>query len=391
MTTYGVTPEGFVRKPQEVILAEINQEQQARISPDWDVSAESPMGQVNGIMSRHFSLLWELAETALNAIDPDKAEDALLTMLGKLTGKEREAADYSYVNVSFGLTEGTPLLAGVHFIEDEDDTTSRWTLVEDFTSPADGTYTKRFRSENKGPIDAGGGKLTVISTPVNGWTSPSNEFDATVGRLVEEDPEFRIDREAQIANAAGATLDGCSAAVGRVSGVLTVLPFENVGHYPDSNGLPPHCFEMVLWDGEDEDASNNAIAQAIWDHKPSGMRSFGTESGVATDANGDEHVIWFSRATQVPVYLTFVIDGEDDFDEDDFKLGVATDADAVFTGGKSVLYTRIISIAWAQDNLDNVVSATLGDSPAPVATADIPITRRQIARFDTARITVTAP
>jgi hypothetical protein len=393
-TTYGVTPTGFVRKPQSVILAEIERDQLANISADWDISAESPNGQVNASIARQLSLIWELGETVYNSNDPDKAEDFLLTALCKLTGTERDPAQYSTVAMTLNIDEGTLLESGVNFVEDEDDTTSRWTPLEDYTSPSDGTHTGViFRSENKGPFAAAGGKLTVISTPVTGWNSATNPGDATPGRNVAEDPELRADREAQIANAAGATVAGIKAALEKLVTVFpgsSVLAFENTTATADSNGLPANSFEMVVWDGSDDGTNVLAddIAKTIWKKKGSGARPYGSLSGNALDANGDTQPVGFSRSTVVPIYVAFELEVTDDFDSAAFRLAIATAADSVFTGSKDVLQSRLVALAWQQPNIENVVRVRLDLTPAPVVENDIPIGIREIARFDTSRITV---
>jgi Baseplate J-like protein len=395
MADYGVLPTGFRRKPQSVILADIERRQLAGISPDWDVSTESPMGQVNGIMARDFSTLWEALEVVFNSNDPDKAEEALLTALSKLTGTIRQEASYSTAPVAFTLTLGTIIQSGINFIQDASNPASRWTPAEDFTSPADGTYTKQFRAENTGPTTAAAGALSVISTPVVGWVlvPPYNATDAVPGRNIEEDPELRQSREQQITNSAGASIDGIFSALSKLlddedvtSG--SVLVFENVTADVDANGLPGDSFEAIVFDGtaDGTGVAADVIAQTIWKKKGSGARSFGTSVGTALDARGGTQLVQFSRFDVVSIYIEFDLETLTDFDATAFKLAVATEADRVFTGGSDVFATRLIAIAWQQPNVKNVLAVRLGLAASPTLSVDLPMSIRQIARFDSSRI-----
>jgi hypothetical protein len=306
-TTYGVLPTGFLRKPQSVILSEIEADQLAGISSDWDVSPESPVGQVNAAVARQLSLVWELGETVYNSNDPDKAEDALLTAVAKLTGTERQAADYSTVTLTFNLTSGTLL-------------------------------------------------------------------------------------------AAGASIDGIKAALERLllaKGVAggTVLANENATATADSNGLPPNSFEMVVWDGTTDGSAVLAsdIATTIWGHKGSGARSYGSLSGTTLDASGTIQTVYFSRSEVLPIYLEFDMDVDDDFDAAAFKLALATAANAAFGGGMPVRWAKLTELAMEQANvIDFTAPVKLGLTPSPTLSVNIPVTVRQIARFDTSRITVVA-
>jgi hypothetical protein len=398
-TTYGVLPTGFLRKPQSVILSEIEADQLAGISSDWDVSPESPVGQVNAAVARQLSLVWELGETVYNSNDPDKAEDALLTAVAKLTGTERQAADYSTVTLTFNLTSGTLLESGTHFVQDETDPSSRWTPVADYTGrTGGGSQSTTFRAENTGPVLASAGVLTIISTPVVGWDTPNNFLGAIPGRNLEEDPELRIDRERQIANAAGASIDGIKAALERLllaKGVAggTVLANENATATADSNGLPPNSFEMVVWDGTTDGSAVLAsdIATTIWGHKGSGARSYGSLSGTTLDASGTIQTVYFSRSEVLPIYLEFDMDVDDDFDAAAFKLALATAANAAFGGGMPVRWAKLTELAMEQANvIDFTAPVKLGLTPSPTLSVNIPVTVRQIARFDTSRITVVA-
>lgn len=84
MTTYGVTPQGFVRKPLNIILAEIEAANITEFGPDVIQTPQSPMGQWNGLRASLIAQAWELAEATYHARDPDQAEGVQLDMLGTI-------------------------------------------------------------------------------------------------------------------------------------------------------------------------------------------------------------------------------------------------------------------------------------------------------------------
>ncbi len=386
---YGVTATGFVRKPLEQILADINARQKATISEDFDNSTESIDGQYNGIVAREISMAWEALEDCYNAFDPDKAEDATLVNLAKLTGTEKRDATYSVVTLTVNLDDGTELEAGVHFVSLETDPDVRFTPSENYTATVDGNVDVEFRSENKGPVSAPSGQLTVIATPVTGWNSATNAAPATPGDPVDSNETLRERREAQIANAGSTTLLALVADVRVIDGVEDVIAFENTSSTIDGEGLPPNSFEIVVWDGETPAANNNTIAETIWDNRSGGMHPFGSESGTFEDANGTGQTIHFSRFTVQSVWLEFDLEVDEDFVAGDFQTAMETELNAFYTGGKSVLTARLIAIALDQDHVDDVVEVRLGFSASPTETVNLEIASREIARFAIARIGVT--
>ncbi|MDH7794132.1 MULTISPECIES: hypothetical protein [unclassified Beijerinckia] len=86
MTTYGVTPAGFVRKPLAAILDDL----EARAaSPDVFGAGviqtpESPLGLLNAHLASIAATAWEIAEATYQSFDPNQAEGARLDMLAKL-------------------------------------------------------------------------------------------------------------------------------------------------------------------------------------------------------------------------------------------------------------------------------------------------------------------
>ena len=89
MTDYGVQPTGFVRKSLATILAEIEAQMVTEFGPDVVQTADSPLGQINGIFSEASSKAWELDEDIYQSLDPDQAEGLRLDILGRVRSISR--------------------------------------------------------------------------------------------------------------------------------------------------------------------------------------------------------------------------------------------------------------------------------------------------------------
>ena len=87
--TYGVTPTGFVRKSIAQILDEREQAMVATFGAGVIQTPQSPLGQINGLLSDIEAALWEIAEDTYQSFDTDQAEGIRLDQLARLRLIER--------------------------------------------------------------------------------------------------------------------------------------------------------------------------------------------------------------------------------------------------------------------------------------------------------------
>ncbi len=385
---------GFTARTQTEILESLESRQLSDIDPNLDVSAESPIGQLNGVFSRELALLEQLLETAYDSHDPDKAVGAALTALCKITGTARRAADYTTVSLTCDLDSATTLESGTHFAEVAGNPDSRWTPVDDYTATASGSQSVPFRAENTGPISVAENSITVISTAVTGWNSVNNPSVESVGRDADDDPTLRTRRDADVAKTGSATVAAIRADVlAADASIIDVSVFTNRSDDTDSNGLPPHSVEVLVFDGTTPSASDTAIAQAIYDTVGSGVTIYGTgESGTATDPDTGESVsVDFSRPTTVSIYIDIDVTVDGDYDSDaNFKTWLAAQANSLVTVGRDVYWRQIDSLAFSYPGVVNVTAFAIDDAASPMSAADVIIDTREIAYFDASNITVTS-
>ena len=94
----GVTDTGFVRATLPEVLAGIETANIATFGSGIIQTAQSPLGQINGLFADLATSFWEVAEAVYGSLDPDQAEGARLDMLGRIRGVTRagDEADDSF-------------------------------------------------------------------------------------------------------------------------------------------------------------------------------------------------------------------------------------------------------------------------------------------------------
>lgn len=414
MATFGVTPTGFVLPSQQQLLDLIVADQQATIGPNVDTSSDSVLGQLNGVTTRQLMIGYEALQVAYDANDPDIVEGFLQTNLAKLTGTPRLSATQSTVTLTCVMTAGTTLVAGTTLAGVLGNPASQWTPKADYTALVSGTQLVPFVSVHTGPNAASAGTISVITTPVSGWTSVTNASDASPGTNVETDADLRLRREQELQGGGAGNVDAVRAALLKING--TIGPFiqsatmlNNTSDVTDVNGLPPHSTEAVIWDGPTTPVSNNAIAQVLWDTGASGINNVGSLSGTAIDAQGNAQVVHFTRVTQRPVYLAIVLTPRLGYvGAAAFKLAIASacngspvpvtvqpgfvaPAEVPFGVGASVdpydVALNTAGLGALVTGLNMGFSAP-GSAPTSITSTVLSIGPREIAIFDSSRITV---
>lgn len=386
MSSFGVTVDGFVPKTVEEIEQEIKDDQLAEISPSLNQLPTSTLGQLNGIFADKIRECWDVGNAVYRALYPDSAAGDALDQIAALTGAFRLQSAPSTVSLEVNIDAGVTLpvgrlvsspTTGVQFVTTE-------AVTNGGGGPAD--FPVAAESVETGPIAAPSGTLTQIDTPAAGWNTVTNPLDAEPGRDRENDDDFRLRREQLLRISGASTRDAIRSKVLDVEGVAQARVFENSTDFTDGDGLPPHSFETVVEGGLDAD-----IAQTIFDNKPVGIQTFGSSSASATDSQGDSETIFFSRPTTVDIWIevtvsidpaSYPIDGDDQI-----KAALVAAGDALLIG-EDVIYAKLLCVPFEISGVLDVTVFFIGTAPSPTGTVNIPIAPRELAEFDTSRITV---
>lgn len=290
------------------ILRELSEAQRAEIDPGLDTSPLSPNGQLAALFANELRIAWEAIGAAYD-IDPDTQEGERLDWVCALTGTFRRGATRSSffgsrkitVTLDAGITLPVGSVAHVDGrpdirVETTEDVTNTGITTDDFEVSA--------QAEDTGPIAINASTLTTIATPVVGWQSVSNPFDASIGQDVESDPDLRLRRKLELRKPGASTPDSIAAALQaiRIDGgnpIVQAIVYENDDLLVDSRGLPGKTIEAVIVDPSDA-APDNVVAQTIWTRRAAGMKTFGASFGTALTSTGEPREIRFSRAELTP-------------------------------------------------------------------------------------------
>lgn len=380
----GLSATGIEIKTLEEIQNEINAALYANVSAELDLTANSLDGEFVGAVSGQARQLYELALALHGARSASQAEGEALDAICELTGTYRNPATYSTVTCAVAISSGTHAAGTLiaHPVGAPDRRFANTTSIS-----ATGSYL--FRAEVTGPQRADAGTLTVIAESVAGFDTVSNALDADLGAVEEGDASLRRRRVIELARAGGTTVDAIRADVLDVADVTLCTVYENDTDVTDGNGIPPHSVEAVVLGGTDA-----AVRAAVYGAKAGGIRAYGSNSGTVTDSQGNAHTVAFSRPSDVNVYVSATLTYLSGLYPGDaaIKAAIADWADANLSVGNDVLRARLFAeffIAGA-GGIVNVSSLTLGLSASPVGTADLTMTVRQLARFDTSRIIITS-
>lgn len=236
-----------------------------------------------------------------------------------------------------------------------------------------------------GPVLANAGTLTVIVTPVSGLSSTQNVTDASVGRNVETDNEYRA-RQAETLQVAGAgTADAIRSRLLALTGVTAAIIFENDTDIPDPDGRPPKSFEAVVQGGDDQE-----IIDLLWSVKPAGIETVGSTSGTALDTMGQSHVVKFSRPTAVPIYVKITITKRPEFPANGVAAAtqdVVDAGNALGIGRDVVVNPYLMSSLASIPGIENA-EMLVGTAPSPTSSDPIEIAVNEVPTFDSARVDV---
>lgn len=389
MSDSGVTDTGFITKRFDQLLDESNAATKSIFGDNFNVSPESPDGQINGVISESNANLWEGLEAAYNAGNPNAALLVALDNLSALNGVTRLSATGSRAQLTLTGTSSTVIPVGS--LVSTNDTQVTFVTETEVTLDGGGGGTVFATANVTGPVIALATTITVIDTPITGWTSVTNALDAILGTNQETDPTLRARRAQSTANPSQSVVDSIFSSVSNISGVTATTVLENDTDATDGNGQPEHSIQAVVVGGVDLD-----IATAIFLTKPTGITAFGTTTEAVLDSQNISHDISFSRPTEIDIFVEVTLTTDSGYpgDGDDLiKQAIVDYANGVLVDGRgfplgqdvifSRLYTPINSVPG-----HSIDSLFIDTSPSPSATDDIAIAATEISNFTIANITV---
>lgn len=392
MATYGPQPSGFALKTFENILAEMEADLRAQFGPTVNTSSASVFGQLNAIMAKQASLVWEGMQAVYEAGHIDGASGVPLRRLVALTGTIARPAQKSTVTATVNINPGVTIAPGT--VAAVSTTGARFVTVGSVTngggSPAN--FSIALESEQLGPIRANANTLTIKITSVAGWNSITNPLDAVEGGFAESDNSLRTRQQTDIRRVGSRNLGAIRAAVLEIPEVLAVNVTENNTDFT-VGVMTPHSIRVMIYDGPTPSADNTEVAQKIFETKSEGIETIGAVVTYPTDDLGNLSAtpIRFDRAAVVPIWVKIRVRKNANFPADGVDLvkqAVVDYGDDVLTVASPVYLSQLSSKALLVPGVIDVVSVAIGTSFGTETAANFISTSSQVPDLDTGRVTV---
>lgn len=438
---FGLLTTGFAPKSLDDIKTDLEAAFRSSFGASINVAPESTIGQLIGILAERFAELWDLGQAVYASRNPDSATGEALVSVCALTGTVPVTPTASTVTLTATGTDATLLPAGrtisvegtgvmfetladatITLVDDwaaatayvlgdrvtnsakvyectdpgtsagSGGPTGNGTAITDngvvwtYLGEGDSAVDVECESQELGAQIAVSRTLTVIESPVSGWSTAVNLLDADLGVAEETDAELRLRREVELS----ALNDSAPAAIRRkllaVDGVTACKVFYNDTDATDGDGLPPHSVECLVLGGDDEE-----VRAAVFEAVAAGIRSYGSDSGTVTDEEGNDWTVQFSRPTEVTIYNRLDVTYDPDVfpadGSDQIKAAVVAYGDA-FAIGKDVRSSPFAAQCFTIPGVLDVPISYIRTSSPAIAATTITTTSRELAVFDTSRITV---
>lgn len=400
--SWGLTAAGFATETQAEVRDRLVSIFRAAFGEQVNVDTSSVFGQLIDIMSELIAGAEQQTLATYRSIDAENAIGVALDARAALTGSLRKDATRS---TTVGTATGTPatVIANGSLVR-LDATSTVWEVTNGpLAIPADGTLEGlEISAVEPGPTTALATVDWTIVTVVVGWTSFESTEDATPGRLVESDADFRLRRRVELYRRAQGPLLALTANVSAIEGVVRARAWHNPSTSPvDANGIPFKAFNVVVETDPPTPpaALRQSIADEIWEVMGAGGQAYGTSyTEVVVDSEGTAQPVSFDVIEEVDVWITVEITLSDEDEaitpavEKVLAAYILEQATERFTGVGADLPEYRISGLVFESGVTGVTSVavklSIVDFAGPFLSPLVPISIRQRCDFDSTRIEV---
>ncbi len=352
MTTFGLTATGFVAKRasdcRDSIRASIATELAARGLPtDIDYDTDTVAGVISDALAVECGLGWDTLQAVYDGTDPNNATGLQQDNVGAFVGITRQAPSYSTVDLTVTGDAGTVLEAGR--LAENADGSAQWQLTETITLTG-GSDSVAARATVRGAVQGLAGQITVIRTPVQGWSTVTNASAATVGNDREQDAAYRERRTSSLQRPGGPTQASLAAAALEVDGVDSVIILSNetaLDVVIDGKTVKANSVLPVVGPNPLSSTAQDALAQALFNGKAAGIQ-------VGNGANDVSRSISGSGFASVNVGFDYLTDVTCDD-----VITVTLDADAVLANVTSEITALRTAFYAARSGGEDIYSGQL--------------------------------
>lgn len=346
----GLNETGFERRTYEDIISDKIDKAIQLFGDDIDTSEQTPLGKFIRINAYDQANAEEEIEALYYSIFPHTATGASLDRLCPFVGITRLPATPARYSVKLTGTAGTEIPLGF-LVSTESEIT--YYNINSATIGESGTATITVECETAGIIG------NVTASEINTIVNPISDVEidtvtvVNLGTDVESDVSLRTRFEQASTGMGSCNESAIRAALLRVTDVTSASVIVNDTDETDSDGRPPHSFECYVAGGANR---NQEIAQAIFDKKPIGIRTHGTESVDIVDESGVTRTIKFSHVQGIQIYVKATIYTDTKFEGTDgmaqIKSNIKDKIDNLSVGNnviRSSLYDCIHAVTGVVD------------------------------------------
>ncbi|MCD8089931.1 MAG: baseplate J/gp47 family protein [Clostridiales bacterium] len=373
-----LTAKGFERLSFTDILESKIAKAKELFGEDIDTPEHTPLGKFIRINAYDLADAEEEAEYIYYSIFPNTARGVSLDRLCVFVGITRNPAVASKYKVKvtgesgytvpIGFVVGTT--SGINFynISDTEITEGECEITVYCT-----------QTGTEGNIEAA--LITQVINPVAYVTAVQGFELIESGSDDETDSELRKRFEEAREGSGACTESSIKAALMRVTSVESVNIITNETTETDSGGRPPFSFECFIKGGENY---HSEIAETIYNKKPIGIKTYGTESVEYTDEYGITYTIMFSHTTEVKVTVLYMITTNSSFNPTSGYDEIAANLQEHINSlgvGEDVILTSLYGQIHAVEGVVEVTNLKLKVSGGTYATGNISIAENEIAKF----------
>lgn len=307
-----ITDEGIESTSLATYKSNLETTFQNSLGNDLDLDAQTPQGQMIGILSVGFSQIDDSIVQLFQLLNIYNCAGQQIDGYGALFNVSREAATYSTVIATVTGVASTEIPAGS---QAETTNGDLFEASANITIESGGTGSGEFQAVESGPIEIEANSLTQIITNVIGWETVNNADAGTEGENEEDDLVYLNRYFGEIYKNANGTVESVRAAVLAVDGVIACNVAENntsENVTKQSVELLPHSIAVIVNGGDSQD-----IGDAIYDKKSDGCDTEGADTGlqtavtVSTNDGNYTITIYYYPVEFVSVTISIVIEQYD--------------------------------------------------------------------------------
>lgn len=383
----GLTSTGYTRLTYDDILTAKIQKAKELFGEDIETSELTPLGKFIRINAYDQAKAEEEAEQIYYARFPNTASGVSLDRLCVFVGISRNPATAARYTVSVEGTAGYTVPLG--FLVSTESGIKFYNL-SDTVIGEDGTCTISVDCDTAGEIG------NVDYTEITGIVNPDADITSVRGisadvEGTEEESDYSLRQRFAAAREGQGSCNASSitAALVRIESVTSASVVSNDTD-ETVNGRPPHSFECYISGGEDH---LDEIAATIFEKKPIGIKTYGSESYTLTDADveglTEPYTVYFSHIEDVPVSVQLKVKVNEAFGENgtaEIIENLSSYINSLGIGGDvilSALYGQIHAVT----GVTEVTELTLSVNGVAQGTT-VNIGTHQIAKCDRATTTV---